>query len=347
MLDHLGVVIAGQERLAPAARRHRQIADEIAHPDIGRGLQLRVLVQEVIDLPTLVGDPEVETLLPDEVVEDHEVGTQDLVQAAQHLERVELVLAALGVHVLGLGRQIGAGRVDDLAARLEQRRERRLGEPLDPQAGNLPAQLAGDGDVPPGMAQPDGGADQQGARRLTGTPSRRARRTIAHELADQPVHPNRVPRRRDVTRAGELHVAGAGQLGQREPARERLAVVQVALDDQHRAADLPADRLNRFFRVHDPHIVQDLRLHPAVEPVGDGVLELLGRVRLGEHLAEEELQEGGEILRHEVAVVLEPAFVALQHLIEDVHRRHPERMPGSKQRDAWRDCDDSEDCDPT
>ena len=300
-------------------------------------------MQEVVDLPALVRDPEVEALLPDEVVEDHEVGAEDLVHAAQHLERVQLVLAALGVDVLGLGRQVGAGRVDDLAARLEQRRERRLGEPLDLQAGNLAAQLAGDGDVPPGMAQPDGRADQQGARRLTSAPRRGAGKPVAHELADQPVHPYRVPRRRDVTRAGQLHVAGAGQLGKGEPPVERLAVVQVALDDQHRAAHLPADRLHLFLRGRDRLVVHELRLHPAVKPVGDRVVELLGRVRLGEHLAEEELEEAAVVLRHVVAVVLEPAFVALQDLVEDVHRRHPERMPGSKQRDAGRDRDDAED----
>ena len=42
----------------------------------------------------------------------------------------------------------------------------------------------------------------------------------------------------------ERDVLGTGQLGEREAALERLAVVAVALDDQHRAAHAPAGRLD-------------------------------------------------------------------------------------------------------
>ena len=64
VLDHLGVVVGGQERLALAARRHRQPADEVGHPGERRPLELRVLVQEVVDVPRLVADHEVVLAAP-------------------------------------------------------------------------------------------------------------------------------------------------------------------------------------------------------------------------------------------------------------------------------------------
>ena len=102
---------------------HRQHADEVGQPHVRRGLQLRVLVQEVVDLPGLVGDPDVERLLADEVVEDHEVRAEDLVEAAQHLERVELVLARFRIDARGLGGELRARRMHRLAAGFEQRRQ--------------------------------------------------------------------------------------------------------------------------------------------------------------------------------------------------------------------------------
>ena len=184
VLDHLGVVVGGEERLALAAAGHRHDADEVGQPHVGRGLQRGVLVQEVVDLPGLVGDPEVEALVAHEVVEDHEVGAEDLVEPAQHPERVELVLARLGIDVRRLGGELGAGRVDALAARLEHRRDRVLREPLDLEPGVQPAQLVGDGDVAPDVAESDRRADEERAARLARprTPApraacRRARRT--------------------------------------------------------------------------------------------------------------------------------------------------------------------------
>ncbi len=41
VLDHLGVVVGGQEGLALAAVLHRQPADEVGQPDVGRPLLLR------------------------------------------------------------------------------------------------------------------------------------------------------------------------------------------------------------------------------------------------------------------------------------------------------------------
>ena len=105
-------------------------------------------------------------------------------------------------------------------------------------------------------------------------------------------------RDRDVTGAGERDVLGAGELGEREAALERLAVVAVALDDEHRAAHATAERLDLLLRRGD-RLGSSIRSAStgAVEAVGDGVLDLLRRVRLREHLAEEELEEPALVAR--------------------------------------------------
>ena len=131
VLDHLGVVVGGQERLALAAGRHRQPADEIGHPGERGPLELRVLVEEVVDVPRLVADDEVVLAALDRVVEDHEVGDEDLVHPADRLERVEVVLGRLGRDVRRFRGELRAQRVDPLAARLEHGGDRVLGEPVD------------------------------------------------------------------------------------------------------------------------------------------------------------------------------------------------------------------------
>ena len=106
VLDHLGVVVGGQECLALAAVGHRQPADEVGQPDVGGALLLRVLVQVVVELPRLVADPEVVVLVADEVVEDHEVREQDLVHPPDRLEAVQVVLGRLALDVRRLVRQV-------------------------------------------------------------------------------------------------------------------------------------------------------------------------------------------------------------------------------------------------
>src|SRR6185312_12561724 len=107
------------------------------------------------DLPALVRDPDVVMVLRDHILEDAEVGAEDLVHAPQHPEGVELVLALLGVDVLRLRRQLGARWMHLLAGRRQQRGQRRLGEPLDLETRYLAAQLARDRDVAPGVAEAD------------------------------------------------------------------------------------------------------------------------------------------------------------------------------------------------
>ena len=70
------------------------------------------------------------------------------------------------------------------------------------------------------------------------------------------------------------------------------------------------------------------RLARRLEAPADAVLDLLRRVRLGEGLREEELEEVAVVLEPVVAVVLRPALVRLQRLVERrLHARpvHAER----------------------
>ena len=86
VFDHLGVVVGGQERLARAARRHWNVADEVREPRQFRIFQLRMLVPVVIDVPGLVSDDEVIAALHHRVLKLHEIGDQNFVHAADGLE---------------------------------------------------------------------------------------------------------------------------------------------------------------------------------------------------------------------------------------------------------------------
>jgi hypothetical protein len=110
LLEHLGVVVGSQRRLPVAAGRHRQPADEVGQPGVRSGLQLRVLVQEVVDVTGLVADHQVVPALGDDVVEDHEVRDEDLVHPADGAERVQVVLAALVLETGRLAGQVRRGR---------------------------------------------------------------------------------------------------------------------------------------------------------------------------------------------------------------------------------------------
>ena len=137
VLDHLGVVVGAQLGLARVAVRvDRQEADDVGQERVRRDLALGILVQEVVDLPRLVADPQVVGRLAHDVVEEHVVRAEDLVHPAERVEGVQVVVAGLALPVGGLGREVGAGRVHDLALGLEHRRHRRLGQPLDLQVGH-------------------------------------------------------------------------------------------------------------------------------------------------------------------------------------------------------------------
>ena len=219
VLDHLGVVVGGQERLALAARRHRQEADEVGQPDVRRRLQLGVLVQEVVELPRLVADPDVERLLAHEVVEDHEVRAQDLVHPADRLERVQVVLAGLAVDVVRP--RWRARRSPGGSSRRAPRSTVVTGccaSQWISRPGHLPPQLVGDRDVAPGVAEPD--------RR------RHAQRALASARRSRPrpvVRGGRPPARSANSRSSRLICTGSRAVGawpdalDRDEARRRSA----------------------------------------------------------------------------------------------------------------------------
>ena len=152
MLDHLGVVIRGQERLALAAVGHRQPAHEVGQPAVRGSLELRVLVQVVVELPRLVADPEVIWFGVDQVVEDHEVVDKDFVHPPPSLESVQVVLGRLGLDMRGLVGQLGAGGMDALALGFKDARDGVLSEPVDFEVPYQRPQFAGDRNVALGMA---------------------------------------------------------------------------------------------------------------------------------------------------------------------------------------------------
>jgi hypothetical protein len=113
--------------LARTAVGHRQPADEVRHPGEGKPFQVRVLVQEVVEIPGLVTDHQVVALRLDNIVEHHEVVHQDRVHSADRLERVQVMLACL---VLDMGRLVGqplGRRMDPLPRRIQHSRDRTVG----------------------------------------------------------------------------------------------------------------------------------------------------------------------------------------------------------------------------
>ena len=206
VLDHLGVVVGGQEGLVVAAVLHRQPAHEVGEPDVGGALELRVLVQVVVELPGLVADPEVVLLGSDEVMEDHEVRDQDLVHPPPGLEAVEIVLGGLRLDVVRLVGQMGARRMDALALGLEHPGHGILRQPVDLEIGMELAQLLGDRHVALRVAESDRRGDVEralAARASAARPGRAARRRGVDEVAQQQVDLHRVARLRAVSGALE------------------------------------------------------------------------------------------------------------------------------------------------
>ena len=313
VLDHLGVVVGGQVGLVLAAVGHRQPADEVGQPGVAGALLARVLVQVVVELPGLVADPQVVALLARDVVEDHEVVDQDLVHPAPRLEAVQVVLGRLGLDVLRLVRQVLAAGVDALALALEHARDRVLGEPVDLEPVDELAQLARDRDVALGVAEADRRRDVERALApVRAVHGRVAPRRAVDELAQREVHLHGLARVRQVAGALDRLEPAAGDL------RERLAVgvrrdpVLGAVDHEHRAAHALGE-LGLVAARGGRRELPPMALRASVVAVGlvrprDRVLDLLRRVRLGEHPLGPPLDEVGvAAVRPVVRVELAPA----------------------------------------
>ena len=243
MLDHLEVVVGAELGLARVALGvDRQEADDVGQEGERRDLALGVLVQEVVDLPRLVADPQVVGRLADDVVEEHVVGAEDLVHAAERVEGVQVVLRRLALPVRRLRGQLGAGRVDDLALGLEHRGDRRLRPPLDLEVGHRSRSARAIARSRSTWPSPIG-EQTHSARRLR---SRANSQGVGvggdggvhvDELLDQRVDHDRVPAVRQVPDAVQHDQPAAGQLGEASAAAQRLAAILGAVQDEHRTGE--------------------------------------------------------------------------------------------------------------
>lgn len=175
LLDHLGIVICCKKFFGLPAVRHREPPDKIGHPDIRRTLLFRILVQEIVELPRFVADPQIVRFVAHDVMKHHEVVHQDLIHAPQGLKCVEVVFGRFAFDVLALAGQKAAGRVNALAARLEYCRHRVLCEPIYFKFRTQSPQFVGDCDVAQRVTQADRRGDIQRAPRSFarhGPPSR-------------------------------------------------------------------------------------------------------------------------------------------------------------------------------
>ena len=93
LADHLSVVVGSNEGFAFRSLWHREISDEVGEPCAGGFLQIRILVQVVVELPRFVAHHEVVLPIGCHLVADHEVGDLDLVHVAQRLEDRHVMLS--------------------------------------------------------------------------------------------------------------------------------------------------------------------------------------------------------------------------------------------------------------
>ena len=300
-------------------------------------------MQEVVEVPGLVADPEVEALAGDQVVEDHEVVDEHLVHPPDRLERVQVVLPGLRLEVRGLADQVRRRGVHGLASLLEELHHRRLGEPLDVHARSLLAKSIHDGQVSADVAQPDRRAQVEHTR--TGPRAAPCRRRgwrspgdPVGEVLDRPVDHDRVAAHRQVAAALDDQSLRAGVAYDGVEPSDGLASVVRAVDDEHRALDR-AQHLHGLLdgrRVRRRVLSGQLLRAASLQGPADGVLEELAGVGRAAELPEEELHEVGPVLQPVVAVVLQPPVVARQLLVEErsglslrLERGDPSRTDGA------------------
>ena len=257
-------------------------------------------MQVVVELPRLVADPQVVRIVGGDVVEEHEVGEQDLVHLAPRLEDVEVVLAHLRLDVRGLVRHQLRGGVDGLACGLEHRGHGVLREPDDLEVRPRRAQLTRDREVALRVAEADGARDVERSRRAAVVEARHpplARAlSFAEELAQEQVDLDRVAQVRRMSRALERHERAARRLGEGCASRERRLSVPVSVDDKHGAANARTELARRRLVAESCGLLgRDEDFGRRLQTPLDTVLDLLRRVRLRKHLRDEELDEAGVV----------------------------------------------------
>ena len=214
-----------------------------------------------------------------------------------------------------------AQRVDALAVGFEQPRHRVLRQPVHLQVGVQLAQLARDGDVAAAVAEADRRRQierlswpatrvslQRAALAGAGMPSLRSRKSLIRSLHLAGKRPSGLcPPPGMVTSSAPVSSATACAAG------VGLDAVVVAVDHQHGAADLAIHGFADVERRRNRPRLHGLGQHRPRGLAGpfDAVLDLLGRMRLGEDVAHEVLGEIRIVRQPVVAVVLVPALEPL------------------------------------
>ena len=144
-----------------------------------------------------------------------------------------------------------------------------------------------------------------------------------------------------VAAAADGDERAAGDLGEGGAGGVRADGVLVAVDHEHRAAHSLADGAEALEAADvQAQVAVDQRRRLDLQSPPDAVLDLLGRVRFGEHPAEEVLEEVGVVVAPVVAVVLGPALGLVDRLVERVDAAFGEARD---ERHRWTDGDESED----
>ncbi len=195
------------------------------------------------------------------------------------------------------------------------------------------AQLLRDRCIALRVSQPDrrGDVERALAARLAAHPAARRRR--AREVTQEQVDLDRISRVRRVARTVERDESPARQLGELGTGRMRPDRIVPAVDDEDGTAHARG-QLASLVGVLDTACAlrRDEHLRRRLERPVHGVLDLLGRVRLGEHLREEELEEVGVMLEPVLAVVLQPSLVRIELLVERDHGAASRRRRAERQR---------------
>ena len=166
-------------------------------------------------------------------------------------------LGRLGGDVRRFRGELRAQRVDPLAARLEDVRDRALGEPVDLEVRMELPKLGGDRDVALGVPETDGRRDVQRATPASQGSGSRWSSSMAQSRTASVSRDRTKSRISRLARTGwrpgimwsapSTTTSGAPVISaRRSRAGDRLAVSSRAVDDEHRAGDRAADRLDRL-----------------------------------------------------------------------------------------------------
>src|SRR5215467_12086030 len=156
VVDVLRVLLPTADELGRrAVLPHGEHADEVGEEGVGCPLEIRILVEEVVEIPALVADPEIVALALHHVGEGHEVRREDLVHVPQRVEGVELVIGRPALEVLALvleearsGMQPFPPVADDAVGGVG-------GEEVDDDLGMPLAEPPGDGEIALDVPEPD------------------------------------------------------------------------------------------------------------------------------------------------------------------------------------------------